>query len=184
MKKFVSSFLIFSTLFSSFAPVHSCFAAGISRLQRPVKRYNVRRCSGPASSLSAKDVDFYKRAALEAFKDKKFIKKLTETADNTMADPRWLKLLKLPFKIVKIGGKFVLKIVDYTIGYWVGDKVCKFLEGCAFLGIPVLIIKKYCISEDTLNKGRKFYEKISNIPGKYNQKLNEYMEYLKKKFSL
>lgn len=121
MKKFVSTFLIFSTLFSSFAPVHSCFATGKGRCQRPVKRYNVRRCSAPASSLSAKDVGSFKRTAVEAFKDKNFIKELTETADNTMADPWWVKLLKLPFKVI-------YKLFDYTIGYWIGKTLCTTVE--------------------------------------------------------
>ncbi len=121
MKKFVSFFLIFSTLFSCFAPVHSCFAAGRSRLQRPVERYNVRRCSGPARPIDIKDEAALKQAILVLAKDKKFIKKLTETANNTMADPWWFKLLKLPFKII-------YKLFDYTIGYWIGKTLCTTVE--------------------------------------------------------
>ncbi len=125
MKKFVSSFLIFSTLFSNFAPVHSCFAAGKGRCQRPVERYNVRRCSGPARPIDIKDEAALKQAILELAKDKKFTDQIVKNYEKAHADPLWFKILKLPFKIVY---KIICKLFDYTIGYWVGKKLCTAVE--------------------------------------------------------
>ncbi len=179
MKKFVSSLLIFSTLFAYVVPVNIGCAAG----GKHISAEEIALSNQIFSDL-AKDKEFKKEfskllseALLELSKNKKFDDQIVKNYEKAHEDPLWFKLLKLPFKIVKIGGKIVLKIFDYTIGYWVGEKVCKFLEDCAFLGVSLLIIKKYYISADTLDKWIKF-------PGDLKQKLNKYTETFLKKFSL
>lgn len=121
----MSSFLILSTLFSCFAPVHSCFAAGKGRCQRPAERYNVRRCSGPARPIDIKDEAALKQAILELAKDKKFTDQIVKNYEKAHEDPFLLKLIKLPFKVVY---KIICKLFDYTVGYWIGEKLCTAVE--------------------------------------------------------
>lgn len=179
MKKFVSSLLIFSTLFTCVVPANTGCAAGGKHISA-----EELALSNQIFSDLAKDKEFKREfskllseAILELSKNKKFDDQIVKNYEKAHEDPLWFKLLMLPFKIVKIGGKLVLKIFDYTIGYWIGDKVCNFLQNCAFLGVSLLIIKKCCISADTLDKWGKF-------SGDLKQKLNECAEYLKKIFSL
>lgn len=180
MKKFVSSLLIFSTLFSSFAPVYFCFAAGKGHCQRPVERYNVRRCSGPARPIDIKDEAALKQAILELAKDKKFTDQVLKNYEKAHEDPVVIKLLKMLSYIlilpVKISYKIICKLLDYTIGHWVGEKICQFAKDCSILVLLGLLVHKYTTFSE-LEKSA--LEKMEN----YKKLLTEKIQPLIDKFS-
>lgn len=113
MKKFLSSLLIFSTLSLCFVPGFSCSAA---------KNANFSIFSrSTENALSDEDAAALKQAILEFAKDNKFTDEVIKNYTKAHEDPWWVKLLKLPFKIIS-------KIWNYTVGYWVGKTTCTAIE--------------------------------------------------------
>lgn len=121
MKKVVSHLLIFATLISGCkftyaetTPIVKAFPSS-NRLNND----NVKK----VFSELAKDPEFLaalKEAFLELSKDKKFTDQVLKNYENAHKDPIWLRLVKLPFKIVWY-------LIKTTFNYVVGKNVAKFL---------------------------------------------------------
>lgn len=116
MKKFLSSLLIFSTLSLCFVPGFSCSATDNAR-----NTVTISFDKPAGKALSAKDKAALKQTILGLSKDKKFTDEVVKNYKKAHEDPLLLKLLKLPFKII-------FKILDYTVGYWIGKTVCALIE--------------------------------------------------------
>lgn len=116
MKKLLSSLLIFSTLSLYFVPGISCSAANTAC---NMVKISFDKPSGRA--LSYRNKVALKQAILGLAKDKKFTDEVVKNYRKAHEDPLLLKLLKLPFKII-------FKILDYTVGYWIGKTVCALIE--------------------------------------------------------
>ncbi len=111
MKKFVSSILICSTLFSCVNPSSFCSAENN-------KVVSTKQASPPktGSNLSKADKEALKKAILELANDKKFTDQVLKNYAKAHEAPTWLKVLKilcLPFKACWY---LIKKAFDYTVG--------------------------------------------------------------------
>lgn len=111
MKKFVSSLLICSTLFSCVIPNSFCSAENkkiVSNKQLTSKSID--------SELSESDKEALRKAILELANDKKFTDQVIKNYAKAHEAPTWLKVLKilcLPFKACWY---LIKKAFDYTVG--------------------------------------------------------------------
>ena len=126
MKKFVSSLLVCSTLFSCVEPNLYCSAEDkvTSTKQTTSKNTN--------NDLSEADKEALKKAILELANDKMFTNQVIKNYTKAHEAPTWLKALKILLLPFRACWYLIKKAFDYTVGKTAAD----FIQNKV---IPILI---------------------------------------------
>jgi len=123
LKKFISSLLVCSTLFSCVAPNLYCSAED-KVINKKILKVHISPKKAASIKLNINEDEFLKNKLLELSKNKNFTDQVIKNYTNAHEAPIWLKIVKilcLPFNACWF-------LVKKTCDYVIGKKATKFIE--------------------------------------------------------